>query len=148
MNNPTKINYFVRQAAKDAPEKADLLYGLFHLYNAIDVMNSSAQMAPKEWCLNVLKDYKFDVLKIDMKFLSAFETNPKSKDIIQCVIDLANKIGMKTLTEGVETKDQAEFLNMVGCGRLQGYLFGKPIPQDELDSQIKNGKYIVSKTIL
>ena len=98
--------------------------------------------------LNVLKDYKFDVLKIDMKFLSAFEINPKSKDIIQCVIDLANKIGMKTLTEGVETKDQAEFLNMVGCGRLQGYLFGKPIPQDELDSQIKNGKYIVSKTIL
>ena len=98
--------------------------------------------------LNVLKDYRFDVLKIDMKFLSAFEENPKSKDIIQCVVDLANKVGMKTLTEGVETKEQAEFLNAVGCGRLQGYLFGKPIPVTELDKAINEGKYIVSKTIL
>lgn len=98
--------------------------------------------------LNVLKDYKFDVLKIDMKFLSAFETNPKSKDIITSVVELANKIGMKTLTEGVETKDEAEFLNTIGCGRLQGYLFGKPLPLADLDSSIKDGKYIVSKNVL
>ena len=70
VNNPTKINDFVRQAAKDAPEKADLLYGLFHLYNAIDVMNSSAQMAPKEWCLNVLKD-----------FCEIYKNNPNTTDM-------------------------------------------------------------------
>jgi diguanylate cyclase (GGDEF)-like protein len=98
--------------------------------------------------LNVLKDYKFDVLKIDMKFLSSFETNPKSKDIIQCVVDLAKKVDMKTLTEGVETKEQAEFLKLVGCGRLQGYLFGKPLPIEDIYQGIESGKYIVSDTII
>ena len=98
--------------------------------------------------LNVLKDYKFDVLKIDMKFLSSFETNPKSKDIIQCVVDLAKKVDMKTLTEGVETKEQAEFLKLVGCGRLQGYLFGKPLPIADIYQGIESGKYIVSDTII
>lgn len=98
--------------------------------------------------LNVLKDYRFDVLKIDMKFLSSFDTNPKSKDIIKSVVDLAKKVGMKTLTEGVETKEQAEFLNVVGCGRLQGYLFGKPLPVADIDDGIETGKYTVSKTII
>ena len=98
--------------------------------------------------LNVLKDYKFDVLKIDMKFLSAFETNPKSKDIIQSVVDLASKVGMKTLTEGVETEEQAKFLNKIGCGRLQGYLFGRPLPLNEIDEGIEKGKYKVSDHLL
>ena len=98
--------------------------------------------------LNVLKDYKFDVLKIDMKFLSTFETNPKSKDIIKSVVDLADKVGMKTLTEGVETEAQANFLNTIGCGRLQGYLFGRPLPLNDIKKAISDGKYKVSDSIL
>jgi EAL domain-containing protein (putative c-di-GMP-specific phosphodiesterase class I) len=90
--------------------------------------------------LNVLKYYRFDALKIDMKFLSSFDKNPKSKDIIKSVVGLAKKVGMKTLTESVETKEQAEFLNVVGCGRLQGYLFGKPLPVADIDDGIETGK--------
>ena len=55
---------------------------------------------------------------------------------------------MKTLTEGVETSDEADFLNEIGCGRLQGYLFGKPLPIETLEEDIKNGKYIVSDEII
>ena len=98
--------------------------------------------------LNVLKDYNFDVLKIDMKFLSNFSTNQRAKDIIDCVIKLADSLGMKSLTEGVETKEQAEFLKEAGCLRLQGYLFGKPITREQLLEDIKEGKYELSSRTL
>ena len=98
--------------------------------------------------LNVLKDFVFDVIKIDMKFLSNFEHNDKTKDIIDCIIQLATKLGMKTLTEGVETKEQSKFLEDVGCGRLQGYLYGKPFKLAEFEEKIENGTFKISKKIL
>ena len=94
--------------------------------------------------LNVLKDYSFDVLKIDMKFLSGFSSNPKAKSILRSIVDLASKISMRTLTEGVETDEEKEFLKEIGCERLQGYLFGKPMPKEELAAKIADGTYTVS----
>ena len=94
--------------------------------------------------LNVLKDYQFDVIKIDMRFLSNLENSEKSRTLIDCIIKMANRINMLTLTEGVETKAQADFLNKVGCDRLQGYLFGKPIPKEDLYCRIDNGELVVS----
>ena len=94
--------------------------------------------------LNVLKDYQFDVVKIDMRFLSNLENSEKSKTLIDCIVKMANRINMLTLTEGVETETQASFLNQIGCARLQGYLFGKPIPKDALYKRIDGGELIVS----
>ena len=94
--------------------------------------------------LNVLKDYQFDVVKIDMRFLSNLENNKKSKTLIDCIIKMANRINMLTLTEGVETEAQASFLNKVGCDRLQGYLFGKPVPKNELYNRIDKNELTVS----
>ena len=94
--------------------------------------------------LNVLKDYQFDVIKIDMRFLSNLENNEKARTLIDCIIQMANRIHMLTLTEGVETKVQADFLNKIGCTRLQGYLFGKPIPIKDLYDRIDKGELVVS----
>ena len=94
--------------------------------------------------LNVLKDYQFDVVKIDMRFLSNLENNEKARTLIDCIIQMANRIHMLTLTEGVETEKQAEFLNQIGCGRLQGYLFGKPLPKASLYERIDKGELTVS----
>ena len=66
--------------------------------------------------LNVLKDFDFDVLKIDMKFLTNFEHNEKSRTILNTIIQLADSIGMLSLTEGVETEEEADFLEKAGCG--------------------------------
>ena len=95
--------------------------------------------------LNVLKDYQFDVVKIDMRFLSNLENSEKSKTLIDCIVKMANRINMLTLTEGVETEMQAEFLNQIGCNRLQGYLFGKPIPKDALYTRIDSSELIVAR---
>lgn len=81
--------------------------------------------------LNVLKDFNFDVLKIDMLFLRDFEINPKAKEIVASIVEMGKKLGIDTLAEGVETKEQYEFLKRIGCGKVQGYYFGKPQPLDD-----------------
>ncbi len=93
---------------------------------------------------NALKDYDFDVLKLDMQFLVGFSHNQKSRSLIKSVIQMAEEIGMKTLSEGVETDEQAEFLKEISCGRLQGYLFGKPLSYEDLEKKIRNKELIIS----
>ena len=80
--------------------------------------------------LTLLQDYDFDVIKLDMRFL--FSMTEKSMEIVRSTINMAKRIGIRTLCEGVETKEQVEFLTLIGCGKFQGYYFGKPQPYDEM----------------
>ena len=91
--------------------------------------------------LNVLKEYKFDMMKIDMKFLQNFTENSKAQTVLKHIISLAKDLGMQTLTEGVETQEAYNFLKENGCEKLQGYLFGKPMPKAELDEKFDTGFY-------
>lgn len=90
--------------------------------------------------LNVLKDFEFDVLKIDMQFLKDFETNPRGRELTQEVVRLAKNLGLTTLTEGVETDEQRAFLREIGCDRGQGYLFSKPVTGAELTAAVDEGR--------
>ena len=81
--------------------------------------------------LNNVKDYVFDVLKIDMNFLRSFETNPKSAIVIRSIVNMAKELGLHTLAEGVETEEQFAFLREIGCEKVQGYLFSPPMPSDK-----------------
>ncbi len=98
--------------------------------------------------LNVLKDYFFDVLKIDMKFLTGFDKNEKTRPILENIVDLTKQLNMMSLTEGVETKSQFDFLANIGCNRAQGYLFSKPLPLEELRKKINSGELKISKEYL
>ena len=98
--------------------------------------------------LNALKDYDFDVVKLDMDFIRGFKGSSKEKALISAMVNLAEELGMKTLCEGVETMEQAEFLESAHCGRLQGYLYGKPLNYDELVKKIKDGEYKLSKDVI
>lgn len=91
--------------------------------------------------LNLLKDYDFDVLKLDMEFLR--KDTERSRKIISSVIAMDKAIGIRTLAEGVETEEQANFLRMAGCAKMQGYLFGKPLPFDDaLNACLRSGSSI------
>ena len=83
-----------------------------------------------------------------MAFLIGFNGNEKAKALIKAVISLANEIGMRTLCEGVETAEQAAFLESADCGRLQGYLYGKPLSREELLEKIKKGELELSNDVL
>ena len=89
--------------------------------------------------LNMLKDISADVLKIDMGFLRASENEVKGQDILESIIGLANKLGMRVITEGVEKKTQVDMLYDMGCKMFQGYYFSKPIPVDEFEKKYNIG---------
>ena len=83
---------------------------------------------------NALQNFDFDLLKIDMQFLRG--QNRRTPQILSEIVDLTKRLGIRSVTEGVETAEQAEFLRQIGCGLLQGYFYSKPIPGDEFFSQI------------
>lgn len=88
--------------------------------------------------LNLLKGYFFDVLKIDMAFLGS--SSERARKIISSIISMDKSIGTRSLAEGVETKEQFEFLKNSGCEKVQGYFFGKPMPYEEsLDHCMREG---------
>lgn len=79
--------------------------------------------------LNVLKDYDFDTIKFDMKFLHPF--TEKSRKILKSLVSMAKDLHIHTLAEGAETKEQCDFLREIGCEKIQGYYYGKPIPCED-----------------
>ncbi|MBP5358168.1 MAG: EAL domain-containing protein [Treponema sp.] len=96
--------------------------------------------------LNVLKEYDFDMMKIDMKFLSGFSGNQKARFILKNIITMAKELGMSTLTEGVETDEAYQFLKENGCEQIQGFLFGKPMSEEELYEKLEAGVYKMDNT--
>lgn len=87
--------------------------------------------------LNMLKDFKVDILKIDMKFMDNLETSERAGNILFTIIQLAKSLNMETVAEGVETKNQFEMLAEMGCGCIQGYYFSKPVPEAEFVERLK-----------
>lgn len=90
--------------------------------------------------LNVLKDISFDIIKIDMKFMSSITQNNRAGIILSSIVRMAQWLGMPIIAEGVETEEQSDFLRSIGCDYIQGYLYSKPLPEDELYRMIKEGK--------
>lgn len=77
--------------------------------------------------LNMLKTTPFDVLKIDREFLSEFMDSDRGRKIIEHTISMSQDIGLDIIAEGVETKEQAQFLEKCGCDAAQGFYYSKPV---------------------
>lgn len=80
--------------------------------------------------LNVLKDYSFDEIKIDMLFLRGL--NQRGRNIVSSIVRMAKSLDIHTLTEGAETREQVDFLREIGCEKIQGYYYGAPMPYEKL----------------
>jgi diguanylate cyclase (GGDEF)-like protein/PAS domain S-box-containing protein len=78
--------------------------------------------------LSYLQSFPFDKIKIDQSFISNVKSNPHSAAIVRAVIGLAHGLNLPVLAEGVETKDQLDFLAAESCNEVQGYLMGRPHP--------------------
>ena len=89
--------------------------------------------------LDVLHQLHFDLIKFDMRFMERFDEGEEGKIIITELVNMAISLGMDTLCEGVEQAEQAEFLREIGCTRIQGYYYGKPMPFEEIVDKIENG---------
>lgn len=83
--------------------------------------------------LNVLKDIAVDVLKIDMKFMEEADIPGRSENILASVVNMAQRLEMPVIAEGVEKKSQVDFLREIGCEYVQGFYFAKPMPSREYE---------------
>ncbi|HEX4858435.1 MAG TPA: EAL domain-containing protein [Usitatibacteraceae bacterium] len=81
--------------------------------------------------LGRLRNFPVSKLKIDRAFVQEIRSGTRDENIVDMIVVLARKLGMRTVAEGVETAEQAAFLESLGCDEYQGYLFSKPLPAQE-----------------
>lgn len=81
--------------------------------------------------LNILLETPFDVIKLDKKFIENMMVSDKGRVILEQVVSMSDKLGLGLLAEGVETREQVELLQKIGCDQVQGYYYAKPMPKDE-----------------
>jgi len=89
--------------------------------------------------LNYLKRFPLDELKIDRSFVKDVISDPNDAAITTAIIGLAQNLKLSVVAEGVETTEQADFLLRRGCNTMQGYLFAKPMPQNEFEGLLTSG---------
>ncbi len=90
----------------------------------------------------ILQKVPFDLIKIDMLFVSQIEESEKAKIIVTETVRMAMALGMDTISEGIENKAQADFLTTVGCTMLQGFYYSKPISLSEIIDRTKKKNHI------
>jgi diguanylate cyclase (GGDEF)-like protein len=82
--------------------------------------------------LSYLHRFPFNVVKVDRSFVTAMAAAEKNREIVRTIVDLAHKLGMQVIAEGIETAEQLAALRGVACGYGQGYLFSKPLDAEAM----------------
>jgi diguanylate cyclase (GGDEF)-like protein/PAS domain S-box-containing protein len=95
--------------------------------------------------LSYIRKFAADVLKIDKIFIDEITNNNRESAITVAIINMANSLNLKVVAEGVETKEQLDFLRSQNCDEIQGYYFSKPIPYKEFEKMLVEGKNLNSK---
>ena len=81
--------------------------------------------------LAVLIQYDFDSAKIDRSMVMDITTNEKSRIVVDYMTSLINRLGIDCIAEGIETEEQVDIMKKTKCEVIQGYFYGKPVPQEE-----------------
>jgi len=76
-------------------------------------------------------------LKIDRSFIVSMNEDPNAMSLVSTIISLAHSLRLKVIAEGVETEDQAKILRLLRCDEMQGYLFSKPVPDEQLIASLR-----------
>ncbi len=90
--------------------------------------------------LNSLKDMPLDVLKLDAEFFRGDKDDERGKIVVSEAVKLAKKLNMRTVAEGIEEREQVDFLAEQGCDMIQGYIFAKPMTGQDFEMRMKAGQ--------
>ena len=92
--------------------------------------------------LDVLQSIRFDLIKFDMSFMRKLNEGDEGKIILTDLMRMAVSLGVDTICEGVETEEQVRFLQEIGCSKLQGFYFFRPIPFEQILERFESGRRI------
>ena len=136
---PNFLNIEITEAALsgDRDEVSEIIKNFHKIGSQIWIDNFGS----KNSSLNILEEFDIDLLKVDMKFLKNFHTNPKARTILKNIVNMSKELGIRTLVEGVESEEVLEFLRQIGCEKAQGYLFGKPESLEKIKEKVKSGQF-------
>lgn len=87
--------------------------------------------------LSYLSGLPLNTIKIDKAFIDSVLVDPATKIVMESIIQMVHKLGYESIAEGIESYDQVEYLQEIGCDVIQGYLLGKPLDSDEIEELIK-----------
>lgn len=109
-------------------ENAHLLRGMIDEFHRLGFVVEMDDFGSGYSSLNLLKELQVDVLKLDMQLLSSLDG--RSGSILRSIVDMAGRLSLPVIAEGVETEEQARFLAGIGCQQAQGYYYARPMPGD------------------
>jgi len=89
-----------------------------------------------------LTRFPINILKIDQSFVCDLPDKKSAITIVSAIANMAKSLGLKTVAEGVETREQAEFLTRLGCDQLQGYFYSRPVPADDFARLLEKGAIV------
>lgn len=98
--------------------------------------------------LSALQRFPIERLKIDRSFVAGVGRNESDESLTSAILALAKRLDLRVVAEGVETEEQAAFLAGLGCDELQGYLFGRPIPAEEIEAMLEHAAAAEAKPIV
>jgi predicted signal transduction protein with EAL and GGDEF domain len=87
--------------------------------------------------LACLRRFPFDLIKIDRSFIRDLEHDTEAQAIVRAAVSLSRSLRMRCLAEGVETREQLQFLRLEGCTEVQGYYFSRPVPAEEIGRMLR-----------
>ncbi|MCZ4312789.1 EAL domain-containing protein [Comamonadaceae bacterium G21597-S1] len=111
---------------------------LMHEMKALGVTLSIDDFGTGYSSLSYLKSFPLDELKIDRSFVTDLPDSASDVAIVRAIIDLGHSLGMSVIAEGIETDEQRECMQLLGCDNYQGFLFSKPVPVDDFVALLKN----------
>ena len=118
-----------------------------HALKALGVRLSLDDFGTGYSSLSYLKKLPFDQLKIDQSFVRDIVSDPDDAVMVKTIIEMGKNFRLNVIAEGVETKEQFEFLKQNGCMAYQGYLFSKPVPIEQFETLLKQTGRIVFDVI-
>jgi EAL domain-containing protein (putative c-di-GMP-specific phosphodiesterase class I) len=147
----SKVRHIIHESgAKPAQLKLELTESLL-LVNVDDIIAKMRELKLLGICfslddfgtgyssLQYIKLLPLDQLKIDKSFVRDINSDTNDAAIVKTIVVMSEALGLNVIAEGVETQAQRDFLDNQGCHSFQGYLFGKPMPIEEFEEQLKHG---------
>jgi len=104
-----------------------LTFNILHQFQKMGISIALDDFGTGYSSLSTLREFHFDVIKLDRSFLTNVESNFQARSFVRAIISLGNSINTPLIAEGVETKEQLRILEEEGCTEIQGFLFGQPV---------------------